>query len=111
MPSRSEASTSSAFASACVSSPCFPRTGSRLGPTEMTSAPSSCRRITGTQYSKSSNPWVTSTATFLPVNLIELSLLFPGAVLNPTCHRYTDLPTLGIDLSLLELCDVLIYPQ
>src|SRR5687768_14207441 len=37
----------------------------------MTSAPSSCSRMTVTQYSRSSNPSATSTAIFCPSNLMR----------------------------------------
>src|SRR5829696_1206999 len=79
-PSSSEASTASAVASARAPRAFLPPTGSVSGPTEMTSAPSSCRRITVTQYSRSSKPSATRTATFFPSSLTATPLVSPSLV-------------------------------
>src|SRR5215218_2915610 len=74
-PSNSVASTPSAVVSACASRAFLPLSGSVSGPAETTSAPSSCRRITVTQYSRSSKPSATRTAILFPSNLIESPLV------------------------------------
>src|SRR5829696_5240671 len=81
IPSGADACTSAAVASAWALRAFLPRTGSKPGPTEMTSAPSSCSRMTVTQYSRSSNPSATSTTIFFPLSLIPAPFSQPVSIL------------------------------
>ena len=65
--------TSATSTSAFASRPCFPRTGSVESPAIVTAAPSSRRRITVTQNSRSSNPSASSTTTFRPSSRPDMS--------------------------------------
>src|SRR5215211_131556 len=98
-PSSSEASTLAAVVSACAPSAFLPLTGSVSGPTETTSAPSSCKRITVTQYSRSSKPSATRTAIFFPSNLMATPLVSPSLL----CHRPEKLVHLAPRLFATEL--------
>src|SRR4029453_4228883 len=69
------AETASTSTSAVASSPFLPCTGWVVSPATVTWAPSSCRRITVTQNSRSSNPSANSTTTLLPSSRPAMSHL------------------------------------
>src|SRR4029453_14025096 len=73
--STASAETASTSTSAVASSPFLPCTGWVVSPATVTWAPSSCRRITVTQNSRSSNPSASSTTTLLPSSRPAMSHL------------------------------------
>src|SRR4029453_12865000 len=91
--STASAETASTSTSAVASSPFLPCTGWVVSPATVTWAPSSCRRITVTQNSRSSNPSANSTTTPLPSSRPAMSHL--QAALLCCYHQAHDDSTLG----------------